>query len=644
MRTTSLRRPRPHFARRLWWLGAVLLAALLGGAQGGNAAFTTTFSDVTTSAGINYVGQSWGAAWGDLNGDGRPDLWASNHASLQSLYVNNGDGTFTNVGSAQPVPAADDTHGQAWADFDNDGDQDLVQLTGNGTDPSDANHLLVNQGGTFVDRASALGVSYALGAGRAPLWLDVDRDGLLDLLLATHQRGGSTADLPTALFRQTASGFVNVTRDIGLDVPGTTHFAELGDLTGDGVLDLIVQNGGYKFPTRVYDLTTRPLTDRRAALGLPIVKPARDAVIADLNGDLKNDLLIVGGEVPTDVAVDGDLITARLQPPPGKEYGLAMTTPGDLSMVIKPKFHAREIGLNRIFIGAGGRHPTKFDFKVSAADSSAQGIAPHNPGDKGIWVGYDRTAGRWTFLFGNPSGFYLNFEITGSEPFGDVTPIGFSVNVAGAPDRLFIREASMFADRTSAAGLGAASFDINVVAADFDNDMDLDLYMVRTSAVKNLPNRLYENNGAGVFTVVPGAGGAEGATVGHGDVVAVADYDVDGFLDLFLTNGRKVTGGPNQLYRNQTNTNHWLEVDLVGTASNRDGIGARVVLTAGGVQQLREATGGSHERGAQNAKRLHFGLAGNMTANLRISWPSGRVQDVSVANVDRLLEIREPTT
>ena len=106
------------------------------------------FEDVSQQAGITRIGESWGNAWGDFDGDGYLDLWATNHRHKPSLYRNNGDGTFTDiideVWDANPDA---DTHGAAWADYDNDGDQDLIVLSGGGGGLSGAranhnNHFL----------------------------------------------------------------------------------------------------------------------------------------------------------------------------------------------------------------------------------------------------------------------------------------------------------------------------------------------------------------------------------------------------------------------------------------------------------------------------------------------------------------------
>jgi hypothetical protein len=177
--------------------------------------------------------------------------------------------------------------------------------------------------------------------------------------------------------------------------------------------------------------------------------------------------------------------------------------------------------------------------------------------------------------------------------------------------------------------------------------MDVDLYLVCRGQVNNLPNILLENDGHGVFTVVPQAGGAEGSTLGKGEAAAVADYDNDGFLDIAITNGSgepPFDNGPYQLFHNKGNGNHWLELDLRGVSSNRDGGGAKVILTVGGVSQLREQDNGVH-RLSQNSQRLHFGLAQNKAASkVVVYWPSGTVQTLSNVPADQILQVSEDGT
>ena len=86
-----------------------------------------SFEEVTNATGISYVGPSYGAYWGDFNGDIYPDLYVSNHGMPGILYLNQGDGTFVDITSEVFLQELEgDTHGAAWADFDNDGDHDLA--------------------------------------------------------------------------------------------------------------------------------------------------------------------------------------------------------------------------------------------------------------------------------------------------------------------------------------------------------------------------------------------------------------------------------------------------------------------------------------------------------------------------------------
>ena len=119
---------------------------------------------------------------------------------------------------------------------------------------------------------------------------------------------------------------------------------------------------------------------------------------------------------------------------------------------------------------------------------------------------------------------------------------------------------------------------------------------------------------------------------------------MDGFLDLFVTNGFNLRplnfGGPNKLFRNNGNANNWIELDLVGTASDRDAVGARVYATANGTTQLRVQNGQYH-RWSQDAKRSHFGLAGASLVNLRVEWPSGNVQTLNNVAANKLYRVTE---
>ena len=241
---------------------------------------------------------------------------------------------------------------------------------------------------------------------------------------------------------------------------------------------------------------------------------------------------------------------------------------------------------------------------------------------------------------------WTGFEalISATSPIVDIEPINFSGS------DLYYQPASILCLTTSPNNFKkitiSEAFEARSVAAgDFDNDMDVDLYVVRSNSAANLPNQLYENLGDGSFIQVPGAGGAEAYTEGKGMSVTMADYDLDGYLDLFVTNGRGIypyNNGPDQLYRNVSSGNNWLQVDLEGKISNRDGIGARLFATTpDGKTQLRERNGGIHWS-QQDQKRIHFGLAQNeKVSELVIYWPSGLVQKLQDVEINQVLHVVE---
>jgi hypothetical protein len=187
---------------------------------------------------------------------------------------------------------------------------------------------------------------------------------------------------------------------------------------------------------------------------------------------------------------------------------------------------------------------------------------------------------------------------------------------------------------------------------DYDNDGWLDLFVANLgpldpiSRVSIAPedNFLYHNNGDGTFTKI--TSGSLVHDLGYSTGCAWADYDNDGFLDLFVSNGWGTKSENNFLYRNNGNTNNWINVRLVGTVSNRSAIGAKVrveaTIAGSTLWQMREISGGSNY-GSQNDMRANFGL-GDATnvETLRIEWPSGTVQELHAVAAKQFLTIAEP--
>ena len=151
---------------------------------------------------------------------------------------------------------------------------------------------------------------------------------------------------------------------------------------------------------------------------------------------------------------------------------------------------------------------------------------------------------------------------------------------------------------------------------------------------------MYRNLGKGQFDKVSESLGPDFMRPIVGRGLATADYDNDGDIDI-VTNNR---GDYPSLLRNDGgNANHWLTVLLIGTKSNRDGIGASLKLTSEGFVHVEQAKGGMSYMSA-NDPRIHFGL-GKRTKieSLEITWPSGQVDRLTNPAIDQIIAVKEGT-
>ncbi len=186
---------------------------------------------------------------------------------------------------------------------------------------------------------------------------------------------------------------------------------------------------------------------------------------------------------------------------------------------------------------------------------------------------------------------------------------------------------------------------------DIDNDMDVDIfvangYVPAPSFINNSsldPDRMYINNGAGVFTELDSSAGIYNDLASRG--CAYSDIDMDGRLDLFSVVYNKPAFGKDPsscLFKNVTEgSNNWVKIKLEGTSSNRNGFGSRIYLYAGDDVRMMELSGASSFC-SQNSSIIHFGLAQHeMVDSVVVFWPGNRKQIATNLEINTLHLIKE---
>jgi len=531
-------------------------------AAGPSEAQTVHFNDITAQSGIHFThnngafGKKWlpetmgpGCALIDYDNDGYPDILLINgtdfpghpHAGATTLklYHNNHDSTFTDVtrraGLAVPIFG----FGVAVGDYDNDGFDDIfISALGQ-------SHLFHNNGnGTFTDVTKPAGMWGPSEFSTSAAWVDYDRDGKLDLVVANYVQWTVQGDLYCTL--------------------DGAHKSYCTPESYKGTSVRVWHNlGGGKFE----DAT------QKAGLGDPTSKSLGIAIL-DANGDGWPDILIANDTQPNKLYVNKKDGTFEER---GVAAGIGFS----------------EDGVARAGMGA------------DAAD-------------------YDRS--------GHPSVLISNFSNQ---------MVSLYHNEGNG---LFVDEAPQSeVGRATLVTLGFGCFFF-----DYDNDGWPDIFVADghiEDQIEKVQKRvsyaeaphLFRNLGAGKFTEVTEKMGKSFAAPKVARAAAYADIDNDGFLDVLLT----TNAGPAYLFHNEGGTNHSLRIKLVGTKSNRDGIGAVVRLNAGGDKQSKMLRSGSSYL-AQSELVLTFGLGGQTKADhIEIQWPSGQVDVLSNVNAGQTVTVEE---
>lgn len=292
------------------------------------------FEDVTETAGVGYNGFCHGAAVGDVNNDGHPDLYLTNlHGNV--LYLNNGDGTFQNASAGSGATIDAWTSGSAFLDYDGDGALDLyVTCYGRWSDRDnhefcgdkekgvrvicspfsitpERHYLFKGHGnGTFTEVTARAGVLRRDGRGLGVVAADLNRDGLPDLYVANDgcpnflfmNRGNGTFEDRAESSGASVNEAGEVQGSMGVDVQ---------DLDGDGLPELFVTNFRGQYNTVYQNLGGGNFQDISARSGtvkesLPYV--GWGCALADFDNDGKADMFVVNGEVDDNLRALGQEI------------------------------------------------------------------------------------------------------------------------------------------------------------------------------------------------------------------------------------------------------------------------------------------------------------------------------------------------
>ncbi len=518
----------------------------------------------------------------------------------------------------------------------------------------------------FVDVTKSAGINWGIktlapGArylietmGGGGGFIDYNGDGLLDIYLVCYSQTPQpdpNVKLRDVLYRNNGDGtFTDVTESAGIANSMIGMGMAVGDYNNDGWPDLYIT--GYGASKLYRNNGDGTFTDVTVQAGVNNKQWGTSAAFFDYDNDGYLDLYVCNylrfdpdGKVPCQF-FEGRPYCSISQFKGSSSVLYHNNHDGTFTDVSEKAGIANSIGKGLGVIALDYNNDGRMDI-FQANDSSPYFLFRNN--GNGTFSEVALEAG----VALDPNGAARGGMGTDAEDIGgNGYPDIFVANFPGQGNAFFHNDGDgMFTETTYKMGLGTISLPMSGFGSrffDYNNDGLVDLFVLNGHPFepvnKLVPGTtyaerpfLFENTGKEFREVAAEHGEAlKRLHVGRG--LAVGDFDNDGDPDLLLMN----SGEPPVLLRNDGgNRNHWLGVKLIGTKSNRDGIGAKVTVTAGALHRTKQLMGGTSYCSASDL-RLLFGLGTNPKVNeVVVKWPSGQVSHLKNVSINQYITLKE---